>query len=309
MEPMFPLPPKAKPPPAGLSQARDLGTQTREFHAWTMRKLEVLSAYLRMYRRVAGGGTYLDAFAGSGHATIKGQRTEGSALRAAESGAFRDLFLIEMDPSTHLQLGQAISKLDDAHQAKIHLQPPGDCNMVIRRLLQEEAIDRDRPCFALLDPDSTELDWSTVEQLARYKPYIPPAPESRTPAGCKVEMWILVSTHHALVRLMPADRTKHRAPPHAHVLDRVMGGREAWWDLWADGWGGPDRMAIRYAERLQKVLGYKSAHAQKVHDPDTNRPQYYMVHASDHPNAHSLMRSAKREKMDDPPQFRGMRPG
>lgn len=296
-----------KPAAAGLSQARDLGTQTREFHAWTMRKLEVLSAYLRMYRRVAGGGTYLDGFAGSGHATISGRRTEGSALRAIASGAFKDLFLIEMDPATHAQLAHAVAALPEADQDKVHLQPAGDCNTVISRLLREGAIDRDRPCFALLDPDSTELEWTTVAELARYKPYLPPPPGTSTPASCKVEMWILVNTHHALVRLMPSDRTKHEAPPHAHILDRVMGGRDAWWDLWLEGWGGGDRLANRYADRLKTVLGYRFVHAQRVDDPDTNRPQYYMVHASDHPNAHSLMRSAKREKMTDPPQFRGMR--
>lgn len=309
MDPMFPLPPKARAQAPPLSQARDVGTQTREFHAWTMRKLEVLTAYFKMYRTIAGGGTYLDGFAGSGHATIDGQLTKGSALRALESGAFKNLILIEKDPATHARLTGSIAELSEAERAKVHLyDPPADCNLAISQLLADEAIDRDKACFAFLDPDSTELAWTTVEKLARYKTYLPPVPGSRKPERCKIELWILVNTHHAMGRLMPADRIKHREPPHAHVLDYVMGGRDAWWDLWLREWGGPDLMAHRYAERLQTVLGYRSTHHQLVHDPDTGRAQYYMVHASDHPNAHSIMRSAKKEKLDDPPQFRGMRP-
>lgn len=310
MDPMFPLPPRVKSKPPALSQARDVGTQTREFHAWTMRKLDVLSAYLRMYRRIAGGGTYLDGFAGSGHATIDGRMTNGSALRAVESGAFRNLHFIEKNPATHEHLREAVEALSESDRAKVHLFPrPADCNDAISDLLTAGAIDKDRPCFAFLDPDSTELSWTTVQGLAGYKPYVPPPKGSARPESCKVELWILVNTHHAMGRLMPADRIKHKTPPHAHVLDHVMGGRDAWWDLWLREWGGPGMMAHRYAERLQSELGYRFAHHQLVHDPETNRPQYYMVHASDHPNAHSLMRSAKREKMNDPPQFRGMRPG
>lgn len=308
MTSMFELPPRARPGPAELPKARDVGTQTREFHAWTMRKLEVLTAYLKMYRRVAGGGTYIDAFAGSGQARIKGDLTAGSPLRALRSGAFRDLVLFEKDPKIHADLCALVGSLEERDRLKVRIwNPPADCNEAIIELLEAGGIDKDRPCFAFLDPNSTELEWATVERLARYKPYEAPPPGEQL-RRCKVELWILVNTHHALGRLMPSDRTSHRVPPHAHVLDSVMGGREAWWDLWLRSWGGPDLLASRYAERLQTELGYRWAHAQRVHDPDTNRVQYYMVHASDHPNAHTLMRSAKKEKFVDPPQLAGMGP-
>src|SRR5438552_4005580 len=65
----------------------------RYFRGWTIDKLAVLRLYFKLYRRVAGGGTYLDAFAGDGHCRtrdpISGDDRDGpgSALVALQSGA------------------------------------------------------------------------------------------------------------------------------------------------------------------------------------------------------------------------------
>ncbi|MCY4632757.1 MAG: hypothetical protein OXE75_18000, partial [bacterium] len=37
-----------------IPTARDLATEVREFHGWTLDKLEVFENYLKLYRRVAG---------------------------------------------------------------------------------------------------------------------------------------------------------------------------------------------------------------------------------------------------------------
>ena len=75
-----------------IPTAADLATEVREFHGWTLDKLEVFGTYLKLYRRVAGGGALIDAFAGTGrgYSSKEGQNVEcdGSSLIAAKSGAF-----------------------------------------------------------------------------------------------------------------------------------------------------------------------------------------------------------------------------
>ena len=159
--------------------------------------------------------------------------------------------------------------------------------MAIKEVLRSELIPKDKPCFAFLDPNSTELDWTTVEALARYKAPADP------PSSCKVELWILFNTHQAFARLI--DR-KHQpdyaTSPRAAVMDRIMGNRDAWWDLYLDG-ASINRYPARYATRLVDDLGYGFAHPQLICDPATGAPQYFMIHASDHRAAWDFMRWAK----------------
>ncbi len=135
---------------------------------------------------------------------------------------------------------------------------------------------QDRPCFTFLDPNATELAWSTVLRLATYNTEINP------PERCSIELWILLNTHQVLGRLMP-----RKNPPRAEVLDRWFGHRDAWWDLYEARAPLP-LFAQRYSERLEG-LGYGAAVPRLISDPKTRRPVYYMIHPSDHPAAHSFM--------------------
>ena len=69
--------------------------EARAFSGWTIHKLEVLRVYLTEYRRVAGNGTYLDAFAGQGRIVVDGEDRPGSAALAIQSGAFKTLRFYE----------------------------------------------------------------------------------------------------------------------------------------------------------------------------------------------------------------------
>ena len=121
--------------------AKDLATQLREFNGWTIDKLEILRLYpIGGYVRVAGGGTYIDAFAGQGQIDYRGAPRDGSALIAARSGAFRDLYLFEQDSGSHEQLEAQITRLDDRLRNRCHLQAPADCNVAIPQLLDASEV-------------------------------------------------------------------------------------------------------------------------------------------------------------------------
>ncbi len=274
--------------------AKDLATQLREFHGWTIDKLEILRLYLRGgYVRIAGGGTYIDGFAGQGEGEYRGALRDGSAVVAAESDAFRALHLIEQDPTSNARLRDRLEQLAPRLRKRCYLHPASDCNIAIPELLDGGVIDRTKPCFAFLDPNSTELAWTTVERLAAYKTLVPKPDARRRPAECKVELWILFNTHQAIYRLWTGNRTRYPDSMSPATLDHVMGGRDAWWDLWESRQPSV-ALLQRYVDRLY-ALGYTYVLPQPIRDPEDGRIHYYMIHATDHPSALGLMRWAKRQ--------------
>lgn len=278
-----------------IARPKDTFSEAREFHGWTLNKLEVFDLYLKLYRRVAGNGSYIDAFAGTGKgmSAINGNtaHVDGSTLIAIKSGAFSNLHLIEKDKANFLLLNAEIESLSTKHQLKVRTYNY-DCNQGIPHLLKREKLDPSKPCFAFLDQESTQLDWKTIEVLARWKTYKPPLTEKGRPKACKVELWILFNTYQAITRLWPKDRQKYPEAFSPQTLDRVLGDREVWWDLW-QGERPFGALVERYCERLYEI-GYQYVLPQLIKDPRTGRPQYHMIHATDHPSAISFMRWAKR---------------
>ena len=259
--------------------------EARAFYGWTAHKLDILGLYLKQYRRVAGNGSYVDAFAGTGQISVDGQMRPGSVGVAAGSGAFKEMLLYERAKNARCLKAWVAASLSPKTASRCTIRS-GDSNLTLPEDLDAGRIPYDKPCFALLDPDSTELNWSTVVRLANYKQSVSP------PKVCRIELWVLLNTHQVLMRLMPKLKR-----PHAEVLDRWFGDRAAWWDLYQDR-QPPVMFAVRYADRL-KALGYGAAVPLLISDPKTRRPQYYMIHASDHPAAHSFMAWASRKTGDD----------
>lgn len=231
-------------PPSKVKKKRqstvDPVQSAREFGSWTLDKLEVFRTYLTMYRRVAGSGSsYIDAFAAEGAVVVDGTERLGSARIALTSRTFRKLLLIEKDPSLVAKLTERIQSHPHVDRCDIRC---GDTNVIIKKALDCGEIDRTKPCFAFLDPDSTQLDWATVEALASYKP------ADEATGACKIELWVLFNLEQAIQRLWLVD--KSQLPPNAKVLDRIMGGRDAWIDLWEQHLS-PPYLVFRYQDRLK----------------------------------------------------------
>jgi len=268
------------------SQRRaDAFEEARTFGGWTVDKLDLIKLYHRLYLQVAGGGTYVDGFAGSGRARIKGEVMErpGSVELAIADGSFSRLLVFEKSPRVVAQLRSNLSQKFGPKTLKKVWIRQGDFNKEVLSDLDAGNIPKDKPCFALLDPDSTQLDWSTIEALASYKGGDPPR-------DCRPELLILFNTDQALVRLIPREQDLEYADSAmARTLDRVMGGRKAWEDL-----NGPQLTAVdlmnRYRHNLQG-LGYAYTTAVPILSIAGMKPrrQYFMVQASEHPKARDLM--------------------
>lgn len=284
-DPLFDVGPKPRRPPT--SQIRDSLVDARRFHGWTQDKLEVLRLYLGMFRRVAGSGTYIDTCAGDGRALIRGNEVLGSVPLAISADTFKSMHLFEKPEVMERLEFFLASKYTIKVRRKIRTYA-GDVNVELPKVLASGVIPRDRTCFAFVDPNSTEIDWDTIAALADYKTFVPGT------KLCKVEQWILVNTGHALQRMWPRDRTQLPPADVSKTLDRVMGGRAAWKDLFIGGQSST-HLAYRYAERLQSELGYQYAVPHKIRrTTSTSAIQYFMVHATDHPAAIDFMTWAEK---------------
>jgi three-Cys-motif partner protein len=262
--------------------------EARLFGGWTRDKLELLRLYLLAYRRVAGaGGTYIDGFASTGIVKIRGEAGErlGSAATALDVRAFSHLYFYEQDSLKMSQLQRNIQLRFEQRRWIRARWRVGDFNEEVLKDLRPDRIPLNKPTFAFLDPDSTQLGWTTVEALARYK---------EAPGLFKTELLILLNTDQALVRLVPRHQNSSYATSgDALKMDWVMGDRNAWWDLNDQRFSAVSLM-VRYVDRL-KGLGYLDVRAIPILHPETRVRQYFLIHASDHPAAAGLMDWSERE--------------
>lgn len=234
--------------------------EARLFGGWTVDKLELVTLYHKMYKRVAGGGTYIDGFGGTGTVRIRGEVEDrpGSVLIAATAGRFARHFVYEKSPQALQELKRNVNFRIGIRDRNI-LYREGDFNTRVREDLDAERVTKTKPCLAFLDPDSTQLGWETIEAIAAYKGGDPPK-------TCKVELFILFNTDQALVRLVPRMQDlEYPDSAMARRLDWVMGGRASWQDL-----NGPHFTAIelmrRYRDNLTS-LGYPYVMAIPIQDP------------------------------------------
>ena len=151
-------------------------------------------------------------------------------------------------------------------------------------LLKERPISKKEATFCLLDQRTFECHWKTVEALSAYKS-----------SGMKIEIFYFLAEGW-LGRAIAAQQD-------TNVLD-----------LW---WGNKDWKKLRgmksferasfLADRFQNELGYESALPWPIHEKKNGgRVMYYMIHATDHPEAPNLMNRAYHKAVspiESPQQF------
>ena len=229
--------------------------------AWTAQKLEILSRYLDAYTTALKNQgfnlIYVDAFAGAGVWRPQSDYVpddygdyrevlEGSASIALEvdDKPFDRFLFIEKDPVRSESLAALRSDFPDRHISVVNDDAnaviPGFCNAL-------RASDR---AVVFLDPFATQVDWSTVEAIARTQ---------------KIDCWILFPLM-AVSRMMP--REQEPDPALSSHLDRVFGAREHWRGLYRPSaqlsmfdselpqqrLGGSERIAELYRKRLESVF-------------------------------------------------------
>jgi three-Cys-motif partner protein len=254
------------------------GHSARHAPPWSEEKLMILDAYLAGGPERKGGfakacstsptGWYaLDLFAGTGinWSESRGEFIDGSPLIALKAGPpeAKAVIMAENDQRCYAALKDRTAKFGD--RAKVFNR---DANEAIGEMLT--LIPTRAPSFAFLDPEGSELNWNTVEQIAAHK------------AGqrFKIEQLALFPTDMGFVRLIPDYPEKvDRLFGHKNwrkVLDRRNNGtytadqaRTAYVQMYADGF---------------KQLGYSVVLDRQIKKP-SGQPMYFLIFASDHESA------------------------
>jgi three-Cys-motif partner protein len=257
----------------------------RSWGWWTEQKLDVLADYLAAFTRAstkAGTTVYLDLFAGQAQ-NVSRSRDEhpirGSARRALDT---RPPFTV----LRFFELASRAASLDSALKAEYPDRDfrvvPGDCNTMIDAALSGLSGLNWAPTFAFLDQQSTEVQWPTLQRLARHKRADKP----------KAELWLLCASG-----LLPRGLRIRADTIDAAVADQVTGmfGTDIWTEALAATRDGRLTGAQFRAEltnlmrwRLEQDLGYKTTLALKVTNT-SGTGIFDMIFATDHPAGAKIM--------------------
>lgn len=266
-------------------ESKDDGLVTRSVGAWTLEKLAILNLYFRAFTsacRGAGGGYYVDGFAGPGLCQVRDAVAPpflvwGSPLLAAKTvPQFARCVFIELSVPSATALQQRAAAYADrctVVQGDANRDLPG----IIKQLVPSRA-----PCFCLLDPEGMELSWQTVPAVAS------------TPNRTRKPELLILFPSGWLTRTLPVRREK---PPNERALDALFPNRN-WRDVYRARLAGsiaPPDARMRYLEIYRTGLldlGYR-AFARPVRAASRpgglRRHQYHLVFATQHKAGEAIM--------------------
>ncbi|MCK9588866.1 MAG: three-Cys-motif partner protein TcmP [Terrimicrobiaceae bacterium] len=246
--------------------------RTLDSAIWTRRKSLLIKLYLQLFVFVTNRGTYIDAFAGPQE---KEDAWSARLVWTNDPGPKRkrlDRFeLFELKKASASTLRRMVASVP-ANKRKVHVIQ-GDANIEVPKMLGQRPIGE--PAFCLLDQRTTECSWDLVKILAEHKQ-----------EGHKIELFYFLMAGWK-------DRSLKNIKRDADVQMKRWWGRD---DYSVALKASQDRLAEIFRERFMEELGYKYTFPYPIYsNPDGEgggRLQYWMIHASDHEEAHKFMSRA-----------------
>jgi three-Cys-motif partner protein len=246
-----------------------------KYPIWTENKARLIERYLFLFVMITKHGTYIDGFAGPQEAEEPGMWAAKLVLES-EPRWFRQFFLCDssrkqVDALNALVSGQPSKKKGEPRRVVDVIS--GDFNKVVHDILGSGKVKEKEAAFCLLDQRTFECHWETLRVLSGHKA-----------SGRKIELFYFLPIKW---------------------LQRALSGQqdvsvvERWW-------GRSDTSSLRgmannelqsvICERFRDELRYASALAWPIWERENaGSIMYYMIHASDHPDAPNLMARAYRQ--------------
>jgi three-Cys-motif partner protein len=239
---------------------------------WTENKAKLIERYLYYFVLITKHGTYIDGFAGP-QEPDKPRMWAAKLVIESEPRWFRNFFFFEKTTKGI----KALRTLRDSQPSKPKRRVevcPGDCNVEILRQLDADSVKKTEACFCLLDQRTFECQWETLIKLAKYKS-----------SGKKIELFYFLPNHWFGRALTGLKKNKSAI--------KNWWGRDDWKILYElDG----EQRKNLIVKRFKEELGYRSVKPWPIYGRKHGGAiMYYMVHATDHPLAPSLMSRAYRK--------------
>jgi three-Cys-motif partner protein len=269
---MFPAPPE-KDGVAQIDVSFKGGGIGDGYPVWTENKAKLIQLYVRFFILITKHGTYIDGFAGPQVEFYNDDSWAAKRVLEIEPRWLRRFILSDLAGAQVQHLQQLREDRAQAGDKRAIEVRQGDFNQLVDSILVPGAIREKEATFCLLDQRTFECKWATVRKIAQYKP------------GPKIEQFYFLPVGW-LARSI-----------HALKDEAVL----------REWWGGPDTALLQscrsshdyaklFVARFKEELGYGSAVAWPILSRgDEGRIMFYMIHASDHPEAHKLMWRAYRQ--------------
>ncbi|MFL6210933.1 MAG: three-Cys-motif partner protein TcmP [Pyrinomonadaceae bacterium] len=244
---------------------------------WTENKAKLIERYLLYFVFITHHGTYIDGFAGP-QEPDKPEMWAARLVLESEPRWLRHFHLFDINPDQIARL-ESLKAAQPTHDSKggrinrdINIYP-GDFNENVHNLLTSGSITQKEATFCLLDQWTTQCHWSSLQALANYK----------EAGNNKIELFYFLAVGW---------------------LGRTIAGTTQNKQKLRDWWGGDDWEQLRgvrkykqadiIAQRFKKEFGYKSVKSWPIFErPEKGgKIMYYMIHATDHPEAPRLMARA-----------------
>lgn len=237
---------------------------------WTESKANLIQRYLQGFVFVTKHGTYIDGFAGP-QKIDKHEMWAAKLVLESQPRWLRHFYFFEADQKKIRTLEKLVAdqparaKGEPKRTVKIY---PGDFNSNIHQMLSEFAVADKEAAFCLLDQRTFECKWPSVEAIATHKRN-----------GNKIELFYFLANSWI-------DRS-------ISGFNDPDGEMKRWWG--DSSWKrlierrGIER-GLYMAERFKCEFGYKYAYPFPIFGrKDGGKMMYFMVHASDHPEATPIM--------------------
>jgi three-Cys-motif partner protein len=237
---------------------------------WTESKANLIQRYLQGFVFVTKHGTYIDGFAGP-QKIEKHEMWSAKLVLESRPRWLRHFFFFESNQAKVETLNQLVAKQplrakgEPKRTCKIY---SGDFNENIHQMLSGFPVADKEAAFCLLDQRTFECKWSSVEAVATHKR-----------GGNKIELFYFL-----------ANSWMDRSISGFNDPEKEMKnwwGNETWKKLIERR--GIER-GMYLAERFKKEFGYKYAYPFPIFGrKDGGKIMYFMIHASDHPEATPIM--------------------
>jgi len=238
-----------------------------EYPVWTDNKARFIMRYLRYFVFITKHGTYIDGFAGPQEECMTDCWAAKLVLES-EPQWIRHFHLCD-EKRSQVKLLEQLKAAQPSRDIHVYR---GDFNVKIDEMLKASNITEKEATFCLLDQRTFECQWRTVQKIARYKT-----------TGHKIELFYFL-----------ANGWLERALAGQKDLDVL----ERWWGQ--EDWTELRRMNREERRdalvlRMKKDLGYQSVKAWPIYERESGGAiMYYMIHATDHPEAPTQMSRAYR---------------
>ena len=255
--------------------AQDLRVIAPTNPVWTDNKARFIMRYLRYFVYITKHGTYIDGFAGP-QEECETDSWAAKLVLSSEPMRLRHFHLCDANRAQIVRLQSLVAAQPVCDPSGKTIRDisiyPGDFNLSVDKILNASTISEKEATFCLLDQRTFECKWSTVEKLARYKK-----------TGLKIELFYFL-----------ANGWFERALSAQKDLEALAN----WWGR--DDWESlrdmsRDKRRDTVVDRMKNELGYKHVMAWPIFKRQTGGTvMYFMIHATDHPEAPVQMSRAYR---------------